>query len=55
MINITEYKKGGLTGSIIEGTNGYFTAVGGSFSKDYKTFKGAEKLMVKMGYERVSK
>ncbi|MFP5116144.1 DUF1391 family protein [Bacillaceae bacterium C204] len=52
MISIVEFKKGGLQGSIIEGTNGYFTAVGGSFSKDFKTFKGAERFMIKKGYER---
>lgn len=53
MKNIIEYKRGGNNGSIIEGTNGYFTAVTATTSKDYKTIKGAEKFMAKMGYERV--
>lgn len=54
MKNLIEFIKtnGATKGGIIEGTNGYFTAVGGAFSKDYKTLKGAEKYMNKMGYER---
>ena len=55
MKNLIEFIKIGSStkGGIIEGTNGYFTAVGGAFSKDYKTVKGAEKYMNKMGYKRV--
>lgn len=53
MKNFTDFKKGGNKGSIMESNEGIFTAVTAVKSKDFKTFKGAEKFMIKNGYEKV--
>lgn len=53
MENLIEYQKGGNKGSIMEETNGLWTAVTAVASKSYKTLKGAQKFMDRMGYEEV--
>ena len=55
MTFIVMYSKGGNEGSIFDngtGKNLYYIAVTAAKSKDFKTLKGAERFMEKMGYKK---